>query len=267
LLVTDIDGTLLNKKGEIAPRDRAAVQRLLDAGISVSVSTGRAIKASAPVLAELGLGGYHVYFDGALVADPFHGHEVYVEPLSPEVVRETVEFARKNGPSLELFTTTGYYSEHESWSTRIRHEFFHIDATIGDLSGIWKSERIIKETMVVLQSEDKAKARAFAEHFKDRLIFTWTTTPAYPDADFVNVLTPTVSKGRALKALADFKKIPLSHIAVIGDGVNDIPMLKEAGLSIAMGNAPANVKAAANRVTIDVEECGFAAAIEQLLSD
>ena len=74
-----------------------------------------------------------------------------------------------------------------------------------------------------------------------------------------------MSKGEALKALASHLGITLTEVIAIGDGMNDIPRLSLAGLGIAMGNAPAEVKAVADYTTLDVEYGGLAAAIERFL--
>ena len=79
------------------------------------------------------------------------------------------------------------------------------------------------------------------------------------------MLAPGVSKGRALEALASYLGISLAEVMAIGDGINDIPLLSVAGLAIAMGNAPDEVKAVADYITLDVDHSGVAAAIEKFL--
>ena len=69
LLVVDIDGTLINRAGAISTTDRQALTRVTEAGIQVSLSTGRVSQACQTVLELLSLDGYHVFSDGALVAD------------------------------------------------------------------------------------------------------------------------------------------------------------------------------------------------------
>ncbi|GAH89131.1 unnamed protein product, partial [marine sediment metagenome] len=86
-----------------------------------------------------------------------------------------------------------------------------------------------------------------------------------PDVDFINVVDPEVSKGNALEALASYMGIPLTEVMVIGDGTNDISLFALAGLSVAMNNAPLEVKAVANYITLDVDHSGVAAAINRFL--
>ena len=92
-----------------------------------------------------------------------------------------------------------------------------------------------------------------------------TKTPAYPEVDFINVLAPEVSKGKALEALASYLGIALNEVIAIGDGANDVSLLSKAGLAIAMDNGTAELKAVADYVTLDVDHSGVAAAIERFL--
>ena len=265
LLVVDIDGTLLDKNGAISVEDKKALARARSLGIQVSLSTGRVVKACLKILSQLSLDGYHMFFDGALVCNPGKGKEVYVEPISQELVRQMVDFARLNEINLELFSATHFFIERETWVTDIRRQFFSLEPTIVDFSKLWQNERIIKGGLVVSSVEEKAKANDFYLHFKNRLNFSLTGTPAYPDIDFFNVVAAEVSKGKALAALVSFLGIPLTEVMAIGDGANDITLLSSAGLAIAMGNAPEELKAVADYVTLDVDHNGVAAAVSKFL--
>jgi len=265
LLVVDIDGTLLDKKGAISAEDKKALTKAGDSGIQVSLSTGRVVQACIKILDQLSLDGYHMFFDGALVYNPEKGEEVYVSPISEELVLQVVEFAHLQKMDLDLYSATHYFVERETWATDIRREFFSLEPIIVDFTKLWQKERIIKGTLVVSSAEEKAKAKDFYLHFKNSLNFSWTRTPAYPEVDFINVVAPDVSKGKALEALASFLGIPLTEVMAIGDGANDIPLLSSAGLAIAMDNASDELKAVADYVTLDVGHNGVAAAIGKFL--
>jgi Cof subfamily protein (haloacid dehalogenase superfamily) len=265
LLVVDIDGTLLDKHGAISAEDKKALARAGGLGIQVSLSTGRVVQACLNIIDQLSLDGYHMFFDGALVYSPEKGEEVYVEPISGELVRQMIDFARLNEINLELFSATHFFIERETWVTVIRRKFFGLEPTIVDFTKLRRNERIIKGGLVVSSVEEKAKANDFYLHFKNRLNFSLTRTPAYPDIDFFNVVAADVSKGKAVAALASFLGIALTEVMAIGDGANDITLLSSAGLAIAMGNAPEELKAVADYVTLDVDHNGVAAAVSRFL--
>lgn len=263
--MVDVDGTLLGKKGVLSLEDKKALTQVRDSGIQVSLSTGRATIACLAIVQQLSLDGYQIFFDGALISDPTGHQEVYIRLIDPDLVKQVVEFVHANEINLELYSATGYFVERETWSTEIRRRFFGIEPAIVDFAGIWQRERIIKGTTIVQSPEEKAKAKKFHRHFGRCLAFSWTNTPAYPDVDFINVLNPRVSKGDAMEVLTSFLGIDLARVVAIGDGANDIPLFTRVGLSIAMGNAPDEVKAAADYITLDIEHSGVAAAIEEFV--
>jgi len=265
LLIVDIDGTLVGKGGTISAEDRDALAEACRSGIKVSLSTGRVAQSCVGIINQLSLDGNHIFFDGALVGNPEQGREVYVQPLSVEMVKQVVELARLNDIYLELYSATHYFIERETWSADVHREFFDIEPNVVDFATLWNKERIIKGELFVSSAQEADKARSFQLQFNDSLRFSWANTPAYPGVYFVNVVDPGVSKGKALEALASHLGVSLSEVVAIGDGTNDIPLLSSAGLAIAMENAPDEVKALADHVTLDVEHSGLAAAIEKFL--
>ena len=265
LLVIDVDGTLLDKDGNISAEDKEALARVRQAGIQVSLSTGRVLQACLGVINQLSLDGYHIFFDGALVIEPDGNREIYVQPISQEIVKQAVEFAHQNDIYLELFSSTRYFVERESWYSEIRRSFFGIEPTLVDFTDLWEQERFVKAQLIASSPQEAIKAEKFYTHFDGRLRFSWAKTPAYPDLDWINVIAPGVSKGKALEALASHLGISLDEVMAVGDGTNDIPLLTSAGLAVAMGDAPAEVKAVADYITLDIDHNGLAAAIKKFL--
>lgn len=265
LLVIDIDGTLLDKNGVISAEDRNALARVGDLGLLVSLSTGRVAQACLGIISQLSLDSYHIFFDGALVSDPNHGKEIYVQPIDKMVVNQAVEFAHLNGINLEFYSADHYFVERETWASDIRRDFYRTPPIVVDFTKLWQKERIIKGVLTLLSPDEKARAELLYLQFKDSLSFSWTKTPAYPEVDFINVLAPEVSKGKALQALASHLGISLTEIIAVGDGTNDISLLSSAGLAIAMGDAPDELKAIADFITLDVDHNGLAEAIKKFL--
>lgn len=267
-MVVDVDGTLLGRDGNISAENKEAIAQACGLGIKVSLSTGRTLQSGLKVINQLPLDGYHIFFDGALVTDPKQNKEVYIQLISKTLVREAVEFAHLNEINLELFSATQYFIERETWASDIRRQYFGILPVLTDFTNIWERERIIKGTVAVSSVEERAKADSLCRRFEgdlDNLTFSWTSTPAYPNVDFVNIVARGVSKGKALEALTSYLAIPLAEVIAIGDERNDVSFLVTAGLAIAMGNAVAEVKAVADYITLDVDQSGVAAAIKKFL--
>ena len=265
LLLLDIDGTLLGEKGTISAEDRNALARACDSGIKVSLSTGRAVQTCLEVINQLSMDNYHIFFDGALVSNPNNGKEIYAQPINKKVVRQAVEFAHLNEISLELYSATHYFVEQETWSTYVHRQYFGIEPTLVDFAGLWNHERIIKGGLAVTTPQEAARIRSFSLQFGGSLYFSWVKSPAYPDVDFVNIVAPEVSKEKALQALASHLGISLTEVIAIGDGTNDVSLFPSVGLAVAMGNAPDEVKAAADYITLDVDHGGIAKVINKFL--
>ncbi|MBI4180738.1 MAG: HAD family phosphatase [Chloroflexi bacterium] len=265
LLVLDIDGTLLDKNGTISAEDKEALAKAANAGIRVSLSTGRVVQSSLKIIKQLSLDGCHIFFDGALVYDLEKNEEVYIKPISREIVRQMVDFVHLSDINIELYSATRFFVEQESWRSDIRRQFFNLKPTVVDFDKVWPGESIIKGTLLTRSDEDKAKAKSFRQHFKNSLTFSLTKTPAYPEVDFINVIDLGVSKGNALAALASHLGIPLSEVMAIGDGGNDASLLSRAGLAVAMGNATDELKRLADYVTLTIDNHGVTAAVNKFL--
>ena len=265
LLSVDIDGTLLGKDGSISDKDREALAEARRSGIRVCLSTGRAAQGCLSIINQLSLDGYHIFFDGALVSNPNQSEEVYVQPLNKLIVKEAVEFVHQNDIYLELYSSTRYFVERETWATEIHRQFFNLEPAVVDFTDLWSKERIIKGGLVVASAQEVAQARSFRLQFNRSLRFSEARSPAFPGVEFINLVAPEVSKGKALTALASYLGVSLSEIVAIGDGVNDISLLSIVGLALAMQNAPDEVKAVAHYVTLDVDHSGLAAAIRKFL--
>ena len=265
LLVLDIDGTLLDKNGVISAEDKDAVARVGDLGLAVSLSTGRVAVACSEIISQLSLDSYHIFFDGALISDPKRGEEIYVQPIDKMIMKQAVEFTQLNGINLEFYSADRYFVERETWASDIRRDFYHTPPAVVDFGKLWQQERLIKGVLTLRSPQEKTEAELLYRQFKDSLSFSLTKTPAYPEVDFINVLAPGVSKGRALQALTAHLGISLAEVMAVGDGANDIPLLSSAGLAVAMGGAPDQLKAVADHVTLDVDHNGLAAAVHKFL--
>lgn len=265
LLVLDIDGTLVGTDRRVSAKNREAVAQARALGLQVSLCTGRSLAACIDIICQLSLDSYHVCFDGALVSSADLSEQVYLRPIPSEVITEMVSFTRSQGLGLELFSTTHYFAERETWSTRAHSDFFGVNATLVSFDGLQEREVIIKGGLVTTSTDEEALVKDFCLRFDGDMHLSQARTPAYPGVTFGNILARGVSKGNALTALTAHLGIKPDEVIAIGDGHNDLSLLLAAGLAIAMGNAPDNVKAVADHITLDVDRDGLAAAIHRFL--
>jgi Cof subfamily protein (haloacid dehalogenase superfamily) len=197
-----------------------------------------------------------------LIYAPFSHSVVYSMPIDPAVIKEAIAYCRSNGVYLELYSREVFFAEKENWSDDIHQNFFGVSPTFVNFDDIADEEQILKAELVVHNPEEAAEAKKLADCFDGKLSYSVAYTPAFTDVEFLNLVNPRVSKGAALKHLAGELGAYYTEIIAIGDGLNDISLLKEAGNAVAMGNAPDEVKQVCQYTTLDVDHHGVAEAIK-----
>jgi Cof subfamily protein (haloacid dehalogenase superfamily) len=268
LLVLDIDGTLIGKEMNVSDENKLALKRAIQNDVTVSLCTGRTPRGTRYVLNQLSLDGYHTFFDGAVVINPQNEDVLYAQPIEVDTLREAIRWSHENQHDIELYSETKYFAEHENWSTRVHEEFFKVKAILGDYDNFLGKEAIVKIGTVANNPDKSLKVNEFQKAFAHKLNFTRVQTPAYPGIDFINIVSPLVSKGSAVSYLAAYLNIKKEEIIAIGDGSNDVSLLSSVGMPIAMRHSPDELKSVADFITLDVEENGVAAAINRfILSD
>jgi Cof subfamily protein (haloacid dehalogenase superfamily) len=266
LVVTDIDGTLVDKNGKISDIDRQAVNELRKAGVYVSLCTGRAARGCRKVLEELSLEGFHIFFDGALVCNADLSAAIYSQPVQAELMRQVCRFADLHRMALEVFTVKDFFISHPSRPASIHSGLMNYPPVITDFEKVCDAGNIIMGCIVTNSGEEEEKIKIFRSGFTDRLRFSWTKHPATPDYHYINITAAGISKGRAVEALIADLKLDKSEVMAIGDGANDVTLLSAAGLAIAMQNSPDDLKSVADYITPDIEHNGFAQAIRRFLA-
>jgi Cof subfamily protein (haloacid dehalogenase superfamily) len=266
LLVSDIDGTLTDSKGVISPADLKALQDLEKAGIKVSLSTGRAARGCQAVLTQMPAEGFHIFFEGALVCNSTLTEIIYSRSIDKQRLAEIRNLAHLDNLTLELFSPTGYFVERESALATAHSEMMGFGYTVTDFNSLCMYESIIMGCLVIPTSEQMEFRSVLVEFGEKKgLRFTWSMNPARKDIRFVNIIMDDISKERALKTLCGYYGIRLDEVAAIGDGAEDISLLKSAGFSIAMENAPEELKVVADEITAGVKYNGFSQAIQEFL--
>jgi hypothetical protein len=261
LLVTDIDGTIANKDGEISDIDLKALRKINKAGVMISLCTGRPAGGCAKVLDRLSMDGFHIFFDGALVTDSTLTEEIYIKPIGSELVKQICTLASYNEITMELFSKSGFFISSPKPLADIHGQLLNFKPIITDFATICTQEKIVLGCLVTPAHEETRILSLFQE-LEGSLRFSSTINPTRPDIRLINITATGVTKGTALEALITYLGLNKKNVMAIGDGANDITLLSSAGLAIAMKNAPENLKNIANYVTEDVEHNGVAKVIK-----
>jgi len=266
LLVSDIDGMLADGSGVISAADNKALLELHRAGIKMSLCTGRPAKGCRAILQKMPKDGFHVFFDGALVCNSDQTQVIYSRPIKKELLGEICALAHAQGLTLELFSNTHFYVEHEHTLAEIHSRLLKFETTTADFNAVCQQAPMIMGCLVI-PATDENKFRPILADYGEKyhLIFSWTQNPTRPDIRLVNIMMNDVSKGRALRALCCHLGLEPEEVAAIGDGTNDISLLSTAGLAIAMQNAPPELQAVADYITPDLTHDGFAQPVHKHL--
>lgn len=257
LVVLDLDGTLIGSNGEVMDCVWEAVDELKAAGVKISVCTGRPSAGVALRVAQrLGHRNPHIFQTGALIADP-SGHTFHVAALRESVALKLVEYARELGHTLELYTPTNLFVERRTPISEAHAKMIGVTALVRDLAEVARIEPVVRGQWVVTHDERERVEKLPLPGVQ----LSSAISPALPGTSFVNVTREGVSKGSAVKLLAEMQGVPSSDVLAVGDSEGDLPMLEAVGHPFVMPSAPQAMRERFPVLGDDVEECGVVEAL------
>ncbi len=252
LVAIDLDGTLLDPSGGIGLRTRQAIQTLRASGVAVILASGRSPWSMREACQALGLDGPQITMQGALLASPLTGASWGAWTLSAADVRDHLELARACGTPPALCFADGWRAEDLPVPGDTLPRILQAEGThFQQVPSLWEwAGRGAIRTFLYTTGENHARVLdAARRRFGSRYALTWG------DEHGIELLAGEASKGTALRAVARRLGIPVERVVAIGDGPNDLSMFAAAGVSVAMGAAPPEVRAAADMVVgIDAAE-------------
>ncbi|WP_258344299.1 HAD family hydrolase [Saccharopolyspora gregorii] len=252
LVALDVDGTLLDPDAQtISPPVRDAVRRAAAAGAHVVIATGRSMLGTVPVLRELGLtGGVALCSNGAVLLDAATGDALAVETFDPAPVHARLAPLLPGASYAVEQVGTG------SLVTSLFREYqLHGPQRLASLDELVSAP----VPRLIANWEDHAPQEVFDALADAELPGCTTTIDHYEP--WVTVVPAGVTKGAALEKLRTELGVSTEDTFAAGDGTNDVQMLRWAAHSVAMGQAPDEVRAAATEVTGPVTEDGVVAAL------
>ncbi len=264
LLALDLDGTLMGPDRVIRPRVRRAIAAAQDANVVVTLATGRMYRSASPFAQALGLTAPIICYQGAYVREvpaPGHtpGRPLLHRTLPGVVAREALRWAREHGFDPHVNVDDRLVMEAGATSAEDYEQLSGIGAEFVPSLQVFVRGPVTKVVAVgapPLPEERLSEARA---------VFAGRAQVTVSHPEYLEWNAPGVTKGRAVRWLARRLGIPLGQVMAIGDQYNDAEMLAEVGHGVAMGDAPAAVRAAARHVTAPLDADGAALAIEALV--
>lgn len=277
LIALDLDGTLLDARGHVSVRNRAAIAEARARGVQIVLVTGRRFRDARPVALELGLDIPLVAHNGALTKHARTLETVSAVLLPLDAARETLRVARAHGADAlvsddaegagvlvydHINEDDRPVADYIAWSRRIHGA--EAERAIMQVASL---EEYLDHAPVHIafsgtQSRTEQLAAAFARELGASVKLM---TTIYPRLNFglIDVVHPRVSKGTGLAAVADAQGIARGDVMAVGDNHNDREMLEYAGVRVVVSNAePALRELAGVRVVASHDEDGVAEAIE-----
>ena len=265
LVALDIDGTLVDDDLHLSPRVVAAVREAARRGIAVVLATGRIATSALPYARELGLTLPVIASQGALVREmpppgsSRLGRLLDHRPLPADVVRAALAWSRERGlvPHLNHLERMVVQAD-DPWADDYgRFEFGRVHL-VPDLDAAVRSPvtKVIGVAEPPLPTASLGDARAAFAGRAD-------VTVSHPM--FLEFVAPGVSKGAALRRLAQRLRIEMADVLAAGDQLNDVEMVAAAGWGVAMPHAPAELLAVARVVAEPLDEDGLARVLEDLV--
>ena len=259
MLISDVDGTLLNAACELSSETKKAVSRYRRAGLKFSLSSARPPYGLRRLIRELDLQSVCSGLNGAVIFHPQQG--VLVEcALSHGTIEAVRDQMQLRGLDVWLYTRdewfvpriNGAHVQHNAQSLATAPRLYK---RLGDVAN-----PILK---IVGTSAELCRLTACELELQHALSGRISVTRSQPH--YLDVTHPSVDKGTAAIVIATAEGVEMNEVAVVGDSAADIPMFRVAGLSVAMGQASGDIRQTAGEVTGTNEENGVALLIEHLL--
>ncbi|WP_433875654.1 HAD family hydrolase [Sinomonas atrocyanea] len=259
LIALDVDGTLVDHYGHMSPAIREVGGAVVDAGHEVVVATGRSLGATLPIVELLGVDrGYAVCSNGGVTVQIHAGANggytvIDRRSFDPAPVLKAL---RRRLPNAK-------YALEDIEGNFLSTERFQ-DASFGvEARGVSFRELLEAEAVRLVVFSTDSTAEEFGEAVESIGLHGVTYSVGW--TAWLDIAAHGVTKASGLEHVRQLVGIGREHTVAIGDGRNDIEMLQWAGRGVAMGQAPDEVKVAANEVTSTVEEDGAAVILRSLV--
>jgi NADH:ubiquinone reductase (H+-translocating) len=257
LMVIDVDGTLLTPDKVLTERAARAVRELRQEHVEVALTSGRPPRGLRMLIEPLGLTTPLAAFNGGMFVKP-DLTIIEQRTLPPEAARRVVALIQRHGLDVWVYRDADWYitdpkAPHVDREQRTVQFAPTVVAGLGSLL-----DKAVKIVGVSDDLDAVARCEAEAQHLDG--VYAARSQPYYLD-----VTHPDANKGMVVKYLSRLLSIPRGQTATIGDMPNDVQMFRGSRVSIAMGNASADMKHQARHVTRSNTEEGFAHAVEDIV--
>ncbi|HHV58688.1 MAG TPA: HAD family phosphatase [Clostridiaceae bacterium] len=258
LMAVDIDGTLLDNNDVLTKYTIDTVRRGVEKGLIFTLSTGRPVQGVQEIIRALGLNFPVITYNGAKVVMGESREILYEKKLSFNDVKTIVELGQKFGTSIMV------WDEDRLFANPLNEKAEKYSTISGVEPEAFENAEIFKNGATKILWYDEVelinKYKDIVGSFISGDVNYHTSRPY-----FLEFVDKRASKAIAMEKLGEHFGISREEMIAVGDGYNDLSMIKYAGLGVAMGNAPDDIKESADFVTLSNDEDGVAHVISKFI--
>lgn len=259
LVISDVDGTLVDTQKRVTERTRQAVAALRARGVGFTIVSSRPPFGLRPLIETLGVTAPVAAFNGGAIASPAL-QILNQRNVDRDVARAIIAFLDAQKIGAWLFTGT-------EWLTCDPNGTYVVRETRTVQQGpriVANFDAVIDQAgKIVGVSDDFGRLEALEK--QAQVQFAGRAMAVRSQSYYLDFVALGVDKGLAVRELSKMMGIPSSQIVSLGDMENDVSMFRQVGFSIAMGNASDAVKSQACEATLTNDDDGFAAAVEKFI--
>lgn len=263
LLVLDLDGTLTNKKKVITEHTRRTLIEAQERGVKIVLASGRPTYGVAPLADELELQKYEGYilsYNGGEIIDWKTNELMYEKVLDPEVLPYLYQCAKDNDFAIVSYDGKYVLTEHPDDEYVLKEAILNVMTPKKVDNFLDAIQHPVAKCLIVGEPTRLAVLeKEMYEHLKDRMgVFR-------SEPYFLELVPKGIDKAQSLAVLLEEIGMTKEEMIAVGDGFNDLSMIKYAGLGVAMANAQEVVRQNADYITLSNEEDGVAAVVEKFI--
>lgn len=261
LLVLDLDGTLTNSKKEISPRNLSTLIRLQQSGVRLVLASGRPTYGIAPLAEQLQMkqhGGFILSYNGGEIIDWSTGEVVYKNLLPDDVVPLLYNAAHQRNQAILTYDNEYILTEHPD-DPYVQKEAFLNKMQVRPTNDFLQAAPLpLPKCLIVGHPDSLIETEAHLSLTLQGRISVYRSEPY-----FLELVPLGIDKAASLAVLLEKLGMTREEMVAMGDGYNDLSMIKFAGMGVAMANAQEPVRKAADYVTLSNDEDGVAEAVEK----
>jgi Cof subfamily protein (haloacid dehalogenase superfamily) len=263
LLACDLDGTLMGAEITISTRVRRALAAAQARGVSVTLATGRGFPETLPFAQLLNITIPIICYQGGLIKHPLTGDLIHQATMDRQLVLDVIDLAHASDWHMLVYVDDTVFIEEYRHARSFYSDLLGEDIRrVDDLAFSAKTDGWQPAKFLIVGS-DRAASDRMQRQMEER--FGGLMHVVRSHDLFVEGNPLGVDKGDALRRLAHYLNVPQERVMAIGDQGNDAPMLRWAGLGVAMGSGSEEARAAADWVAPPYSADGAAVAIERYL--